>query len=252
MRHLSELEQYPFPDVANDEYAADLASQVGQLHDRGVAVQGAMSQTIFELAWAMYGMENTMLAFYDNPDFVRFLFAEIAERKRAMALQFVRAGVDILRLGDDVGTQRGMMMDPKVWRTFLKPPLAAIIAAARQERPGVPVFYHSDGDIREIIDDLIEVGVTILNPVQPECMDPIEIKKRYGTRLTLWGTIGTQSILPFGSLQQVRQTVKAYMEALAPGGGYVIGPTHSINKDVPWENVSAFYDAVERYGVYEN
>ena len=79
-----------------------------------------------------------------------------------------------------------MMMDPKVWRTFLKPLLAEIIEAARAERPGIPVFYHSDGDIGEIVADLIEVGVTILNPVQPECMDPVEIKKRYGAVLTLW------------------------------------------------------------------
>jgi len=198
----------------------------------------------------MYGMQNLMLAMYDNPGFVHRLFAEIAIRKRAMAVQYARAGVDILRLGDDVGTQRGMMIDPALWRTFLKPLFADIIAAARAEKPGIPVFYHSDGDIREIIDELIEIGVTILNPVQPECMDPIEIKQRYGDRLTLWGTIGTQSVLPFGTPAQVRQTVREYIAALAPGGGYVIGPTHSINQDVPWENIAAFYDAVECFGAY--
>ena len=152
--------------------------------------------------------------------------------------------------GDDVGTQRGMMIDPDLWRTFLKPPFADIIAAARAESPRTPVFYHSDGDIREIIDELIEIGVTILHPVQPECMNPVEIKRKYGDRLTLWGTIGTQSVLPFGTPAQVRQTVKRFVAALAPRGGYVIGPTHSVNQDVQWDNVAAFYDAVECFGTY--
>ena len=245
-----EVERYPFPDVGSDAYAADLPRQVDEYHRDGVAVQGAMSQTVFELAWALAGMENLMVAFYANPGFVHCLFAEIARRNQAMAVQYAKAGVDILRLGDDVGTQRGMMIAPKIWRAFLKPLLGDIIAAARKERAGIPVFYHSDGDIREILDELIKVGVTILNPVQPECMDPVDVKRRYGDRLTLWGTIGTQSILPLGSPSQVRRTVREYIEALAPGGGYVIGPTHSINDDVPWENIAAFYETVERYGAY--
>ena len=250
MRTAAELNDYPFPDVGSDECAKNLRGQVKTLQQKGLAVQGAMSQTIFELAWSMYGMENLMLAFYDNPDFVHALLDKITERKKAMALRYVRAGVDILRLGDDVGSQRGMLINPDIWRAFLKPRLAGIIAAARAERPGIPVFYHSDGDVRPIIGDLIEAGVTILNPVQPECMDPFEIKKRYGDRLTLWGTLGTQTVFPFGTPEQMRRQVKEYIEKLAPGGGYVIGPTHSIEKDVPWENVVAFYEAVGEYGRY--
>jgi len=250
MTTVEELDEFPFPDVGSDEYAVEAAQEVRAHHEQGFAVQGAMSQTIFELAWAMHGMENLMVAFYDNPEFVNRLFDEITARRQAMARQLVKAGVDVLRLGDDVGCQRGMMMHPEIWRAFLKPRLASIIELARKDRPGIPVFYHSDGDVREIIGDLIEIGVTILNPVQPECMDPFEIKKQYGDRLTLWGTIGTQTVFPFGTPEQMRQLVKEYMEALAPGGGYVIGPTHSLNDDVPWENIAAFYEAVERFGVY--
>ena len=155
-----------------------------------------------------------------------------------------------MRLGDDIGTQRGMMIGPATWRKFLKPRLESVIDAARSERPDIPVFYHSDGDVREVIDELIEVGVTILNPVQPECMDPVEIRRRYGHRLTLWGTIGTQTVLPHGTAAEIRAVISEYMATLAPGGGYVIGPTHSINRDVPWENIVAFYEAIREYGSY--
>jgi len=250
METIQELEDYPFPDVGNEEHAAELPQQVAQFHRDGFAVQGAMSQTIFELAWNMFGMENLMVAIHDRPDFVGLLFAKITERKKAMAEHYVRAGVDVLRLGDDVACQRGMMMDPDVWRTFLKPRLAEIIAAGRGIRPDIPVFYHSDGNVKAIIEDLIEVGITILNPVQPECMDPFEVKRDYGDRLTLWGTIGVQTVFPFGTPQRMERMVRDFIEGLAPGGGYVIGPTHSINDDVPWENIVAFYEAVERYGVY--
>ena len=250
METVEELEEYPFPDVGNEEFAAELPQQVAQLHCEGFAVQGSMSQTVFELAWNMFGMENLMVAFSDRPDFVNRLFAEIAVRKKAMAEHYVRAGVDILRLGDDVACQRGMMMKPDLWRPFLKPHLAEIIAAARDIRPSIPVFYHSDGNVSEIVEDLIEVGITILNPVQPECMDPFEVKREYGDRLTLWGTIGVQTVFPFGTPQEIDRLVREFIEGLAPGGGYVIGPTHSIKEDVPWENIAAFYDAVERYGSY--
>lgn len=247
---IEELEAFPFPDVGNDAYARDLPGQVAALHDEGYAVQGAMSQTVFELAWGMTGMEKLLIAFHDDLEFVDCLLDKITERKVEMAIQYVNAGADILRLGDDVGAQNGMMMNPALWRRTLKPRLARIIEAARQARPGVPVFYHSDGDVRSIIADLIEIGVTILNPVQPECMDPFEVKKTFGDRITLWGTLGTQTVFPFGTPQEVDRTVRDYIRELGPGGGYVIGPTHALKRDVPWENVVAFYEAVWRYGAY--
>jgi uroporphyrinogen decarboxylase len=250
MTDTSELDGFPFPDIPGETVPAALAAHVERLHRDGFAVQGALSQTIFELAWNLYGMENLMIAFHDNPGFAHRLFDEITVRKERMARCYAQAGVDILRLGDDVGSQHGMMIGPAEWRTFLKPRLASVIAAAREVRPDLPVFYHSDGDVREIIDELIEVGVTILNPIQPECMDPFEIKARYGDRLTLWGTVGTQTTLPRGTPAEVRNVVREYMRRLAPGGGYVIGPSHSVNRDVPWENIVAFYEAVRDYGEY--
>ena len=197
-------------------------------------------------------MEKLMTDFYTNPQFVERLFDIITNLRIIMARRFVEAGVDVLRLGDDVGAQKGMLISPKIWRRFLKPRLAKIIEEARKIRENIPIFYHSDGNVREIIPELIEIGVTILNPVQPECMDPVEIKRKYGDRLALWGTIGTQSTLPFGTPEEVKITVARMCKEVGKGGGFVISPTHSINADVPWENIVAFYEAVEEFGVYNS
>ncbi len=153
-------------------------------------------------------------------------------------------------LGDDVSAQTGMIMSPATWRRFFKPRLADIIAAARAIAADLPVFYHTDGDCRAIIDELIEIGVTILNPVQPECMDPAEIKRLYGNRLAFWGTIGIQGTLPFGTPADVRREVKRRMESVGRNGGFLIGPSHMIEPEVPWENIVALYEAIDEYGEY--
>lgn len=134
-----------------------------------------------------------------------------------------------------------------MWREWLKPRLASVIEAAKEANPEVLIFYHSCGYIEPIIPDLIEIGVDILNPVQPESMDPERIKKLYGNELAFWGTIGTQTTLPFGTPDEVRQEVKRMIETVGDGGGLLISPTHVIEPDVPWENIMAFVDAVKEY-----
>ena len=108
------------------------------------------------------------------------------------------------------------------------------------------MWYHSDGDISLIIDDLIEVGVTVLNPVQPECLDVHEIQRKYGDQLAFWGTIGTQTVMPFGTPDTVKQTVREMIDLFAPG--LVIATTHVLEPDVPWENILALFEAIEEYG----
>jgi uroporphyrinogen decarboxylase len=143
-----------------------------------------------------------------------------------------------------------MIMSPATWREWFKGRLASIIEEAQAVKPGLPIFYHSDGNPEAIIPDLIEIGVTILNPVQPECIDPVMVKRQYGNHLALWGTIGTQTTMPFGTPEQVRAEVKHRIETVGYDGGLVLGPTHSLEPDVPWENIVALYEAIEEYGVY--
>ena len=245
-----DIAAYPMPDLLAPYRWQHVAPGVQQLHARDLAVMGFMSQTLFEAAWGVRGFENLLMDFYINPELVEALLDRLTEIRVRQAVLFAQAGVDVLRLGDDVGTERGMLISPAIFREWLKPRLARIIRAAREVRPDILVFFHSDGDCREVIEDLIEIGVDILNPVQPECMDPAEIKALYGDRLAFWGTVGTQTTMPFGTPEEVRQVVRERIETVGAGGGLLLAPTHMLQAEVPWENILAFFSAVDEYGTY--
>ncbi len=243
----AEIEDFPWPDMDAVDCVSGLSGEVSALHEQGFAAVG-VGGGIFEYSWYMFGMERLLMELCTDSELALRIFDKFKEIAIARSCQCVRAGVDILRLGDDIASQQGMLLSPELWRRTLKPRLAEIISAARKIRPDLPVLYHSDGNVGAVIGDLIEAGVTILNPVQPEAVNPFEVKRRYGSRLTLWGTVGTQTVLPFYAPDKIRRTIKEYCQVLGKGGGYVIAPTHSIERDVPWENIAAFYDAVEEYG----
>ncbi len=177
------------------------------------------------------------------PTFAESLLDILTELGCVMARDFVRAGVDLLVTGDDVAMQHTMMFSPKLWRRMLKPRLARVIRAAKSVNPDIFIYYHSDGKIDPIVPELIEVGVDVLNPVQPECLDPVEVKKKWGQDLSFWGTIGTQTTLPFGTPDEVRQVVRTRKHEIGTGGGLVLAPTHVIEPDVPYENILAFFEA---------
>jgi uroporphyrinogen decarboxylase len=246
----ADVERYPFPDMTQAWRHADLEGEVAAAHAAGLAAMGQMSQTIFELAWAMRGMESLLMDFHLNPTLATALLDRITEIRCFMASRFAEAGVDLLRLGDDIGTQRGLLMSPQTWRQWLKPRLARVVQAARRVNPTLPIKYHTDGNAGDVIADLCDIGVTILNPVQPECLDQAALKRQFGDRLAFWGCISVQSTLPFGTPEDVRRTVREVIHTVGCGGGLVLGPTHSVGDDVPWENLLALYEAAEQYGVY--
>jgi len=140
------------------------------------------------------------------------------------------------------------MFSPDMWRRFMKTRWAKVWSAARTIKPDIEIFYHSDGNILDIIPDLIEIGVTILNPIQPECLDPLMVKRRFGDRIVLHGTIGTQTTMPFGTPDQVRQTVRERVERLGADGALILAPTHVLEPEVPLANVEAFFEACREYG----
>ena len=247
---VEEVADYPLPDPLNPARYAHLKSAVADLHARDLAAQGELYTTIFETAWAIRGLPETLTDLVLNPDIVETLFDRLTALRIAEARQLAEAGVDVLRLGDDVATQNGMLMSPAAWRRWLKPRLAQIIEAAKAVKPDILVFYHCDGDCRAIIPELIEIGVTVLNPVQPECMDPAQVKAEFGHSLAFWGTVGTQTTMPFGTPEEVRTVVKERIETVGKGGGLLIAPTHILEPEVPWRNIVAFIEAVEEFGVY--
>lgn len=253
MRNLQTREQmleYPLPDIEADYRYLSVASEIGRIKSEGLCTACWMACTIFEIAWYLRGMELLMTDFVDNPDLAETLLDRITVKREIQAWSYAELGADIICLGDDVGSQRGMLMSVDMWRRWLKPRLARVISVANIARPDALIFYHSDGDIRPIIPDLIEIGVDILNPVQPECMDPAELKRTYGNRLSFWGAIGIQKTLPFGTPEDVRREVKTRVETVGRGGGLLLAPSHMIEPEVPWENIVALREAVEEFGAY--
>ena len=243
-----EVVAYPFPDPAEPAFYAHLKGAVNSLHMRDLAAQGELYCTLFETAWAIRGMQELLVDFLINAPMAEILLDRLTAMRVVQARQYAEAGVDVLRLGDDIAMQTGMIMSTDTWRYWVKPRLARIVHAAREVKPDIHIFYHSDGNCRAVIGDLIEIGVTVLNPVQPECMDPAEIKATFGDRLAFWGTIGTQTTMPFATPEEVRATVKQRIETVGKGGGLLIAPTHVLEPEVPWDNIIAFVEAVDEYG----
>ena len=246
-----EVMNYPFPDYMAGECHRHLDDEVQRWHEKGLAVAGELYCTIFETAWYMRGMENLLTDFTLNPDLARALLDRMTALRCMQARRLVEAGVDVLRLGDDVASQQRALMRPQTWRTWLKPSLASVIQAARDVRSDILIFYHSDGNVTELIPELIEIGIDILNPVQPECMNPAKVKRQYGDQLAFWGTIGTQTTMPFGAPDDVRAEIRDRIATVGKGGGLLLAPSHVLEPDVPWDNILAFVAAIEEYGHYK-
>ena len=244
-----EVEAYPFPDVLNEARWEDVARQVEKAHGEGRAAAYFAVQ-VFEPAWYLRGLENMLMDFLTDEKMAAACMGKMCRIQCEIARRAARCGVDMVVFGDDVGSQRSLMMSREVWRRWVKPATAATIAAAKEENPTVIAMYHSDGVIDEIIPELIEIGVEVLNPVQPECMDPVKVKELYGDRLSFLGTVGTQTVMPFGTPGEVRETVRRMIETVGRGGGLTIAPTHMLEPEVPWENIEAFLSAVKEFGGY--
>ena len=147
-----------------------------------------------------------------------------------------------------MGSQKSMLMSPDMWQQYFKPCLVRIIKEVKKVNPNVYIAYHSCGYIEPIIPELIEAGVDILESVQPEAMNPAKLKREFGDRLSFWGTVGAQSTMACGSPQEVKNVVKERLETVGRGGGLIIAPAHTMEREVPYENIAAFFEAVEEYG----
>jgi uroporphyrinogen decarboxylase len=245
-RTLDDLERFPFPDVTGPYVLDGLARQVAEIHARGLAAGGNtphLGGELFEAAWRLRGLENFLVDLVARKEMAHFLLDRLAELARRNAVALARAGVDVLALDDDVGMPGTMMISPDLWREFFRSRLAGIIDAARVAKPDLRVIYHSDGHVEPILGDLVEIGVNGLNPLQPEHMDAARIRRRFGTTLALWGTVGRQTTFAFASPAEIRAEVRERVRTLGPGG-LVLCPAYDIDEpDVPWENIAAFLEA---------
>ena len=242
---VAQLEKLPWPDTSDSRHYAALRRKMEQVHTRGKVAFAGMECTTFELSWYVRGMDNLFQDLAEGNGIADWLLDYFTERSCHVGREFARAGIDIIGLGDDVGMQTGMMLSVPMWRKHLKPRLAKVIAAIREASGNrkVWVHYHSDGDIMPIVEELIEVGVDILNPVQPECMSADELTRRYGRQLGLSGMVGTQTTMPFGTPADVRRRVQEIAALHRDHGARVmIAPTHVLEPDVPFENILALVE----------
>ena len=243
---LHELEAYPWPDFERLDFSY-LRPAVEAIHAKGLAVFVWAECTVWETAWYLRSMENLFVDMACDEKMATCLFDIITDRACFRAKKFAEADADILGLGDDIGMQSAPLMSTEMYRIWLKPRLARIIAAAKAVKPDILISYHSCGYVVPFIDDLIEAGVDILNPVQPECMDFVELHAKYGDRLSFSGTIGTQRLMPYGTPQQIREEVRRNLKIAGPKGGLFCCPTHMLEPEVPWENVEAYVEAVRDF-----
>lgn len=245
---VAQLESLPWPRIMPPDKLDDITRRAAEFHARGLVVSAECECTIFEHSWYLRGMDNLFMDLVEDNGIATWLMDYFTERSIKLARGFVQAGADVIALGDDVGTQRGMMMSVDDWRLHLRPRLKRVIDAIRDaagER-NVLVRYHSDGDIRLILDDLIGIGVDILNPVQPECMPVDEVIEAHRDRLAFWGMVGTQTVMPFGTPDDVRQVVADCARRAREGAAVVVAPTHVIEPDVPDENILALMQAAQQ------
>jgi uroporphyrinogen decarboxylase len=241
-KSLGQMKEYPFPDFINAAYGHQ-KDEVQTLHARGLAATGGMECSIWETAWYIRGMEELMMDMLSEDPMAEYLLDKITELAIVRAKAFAAAGCDILNFGDDIGMQRTIMMSEKLYTDWIKPRFTRLINEVRKDNPQVICLYHSCGYVTPFIPHLIEAGIDVLNPVQPECMDFAELYKEYGDVISFSGTLGTQTTMPFGTPDDVRRVVFDNLEIAGDRGGLLVCPTHMLEPEVPWENVEAYVKA---------
>jgi len=229
------LAGYTFPDPLLETFFADIPGKIAGRPDCFRVFNIGFS--LYERAWTLRGMENLMMDFLDHPDFAHELLRAISDHTIVQVRKALTYDIDAVHFGDDWGQQRGLQMGPALWREFIYPELKRMYGAVKDA--GKYVSIHSCGDVDELFDDLIAIGLDCFNPFQPEVMDVAALIARYRGRLTFHGGLSTQKTLPYGSPAEVRAETRRLL-SLGRDGNYILAPAHAVEADVPLENMLAF------------
>jgi uroporphyrinogen decarboxylase len=230
------FEGYDFPSIEtflDPERKADAIKRVAESPDAFTIVSAALC--LWE-SWYVRGFEDTLMDCAIEQDF----YAELLDRMTALCLGWIKACADIpadgIMMGDDWGDQRGVLIGPERWRRFFKPRYARIFEAIHAQ--GKVAIVHCCGSVRDIMDDIVEIGLDVIESVQPEAagMSPYELKRGWGDRITFWGGLGSQSTIPFGTPAGLREEIRRLRSEMSTGGGYILAPAKPLRPETPIEN----------------
>jgi uroporphyrinogen decarboxylase len=248
---VSDIENYRFPDP----YAPGRFEKAKRDIDRfgkDYFTIGDVEITLFEMAWHLTGLEKYMIGMLCDEPWVRVLDDKVEEWSTGLALNLVKLGANAIWLGEDLGSQTSTLISPEDWRSRFKPRHKRLIEKLKKENPDIIIIMHSDGAVAPLIDDFIEIGVDVYNPVQPNVSgsDPQELKDRYGSRISFFGGIDQQQLLPSGDIKTIRSEIKERINILGKNRGYLLAPAHILQADVAPETIETMISAAKEYGSY--
>ena len=251
----ADLELYPWPDPLDPGFTDGLAEEARELYEETDCALMADSgfKSFWELSYMLRNFTRILVDLKRNPEFVSALLSKLLEINIAATGRFLEAAgryIQVFRAGDDLATQTGPIMSPQIFRAILKPVYKKYFDFVKS-KTNAKIFFHSCGNVVDLIDDLVEAGVEIINPVQVTAMgDTAALKARFGGRVVFWGGIDTQHVMPHGSVNEVEAEVRRRIHDLGPNGGFVLAAVHNIQPDVPPQNIVAMADAAREFGTY--
>ncbi len=246
---LSEIENYPLIDMTVWD-DSKMAAEVADAHAAG-KVSTLFVGHMYESAWQIRGYEQFLMDTIDRPEWAECLLERIFQANMVRAEAAGKAGVMYVKCGDDVANQNALMFNKATWANLIHSRWAKIWQRVGELNRNAKIWYHTDGNCIDIVDEFVDAGLDVLNPIQPECLDIDEIHRRYKGRLSFDGGMGTQSTMPWGTPDDVRARVKELIDKYGRDGGLLISPTHVLEPEVPLANIDAFAEACREYGTFE-
>ena len=252
LEKLKDWDSYKWPDpLMISKEGLEENRQLIQQDGKEYGIIGAVACTMLEGAWYLRGLENFLMDMIENIDFVEELLDNTMEHSLKLSRELLKMGVDIIWWGDDFSMDAGPLLSPELFNKLLVPRYAYMVQEARKIDKNVKIAFHSDGNIEWALDGLIEAGVEIINPLQPDVNDYRAVKKRYGDKLTVWGNVDTRRVMSYGSAEDVVNEVKKVISILSPGGGHLLCSNHTIQSTPrALENTIAFYWAAQSFRNY--
>jgi uroporphyrinogen decarboxylase len=250
--NVKQIENYAWPKVEAFDYRS-ISRQCSRYKDLAIILTGDRLTTrasVFKLAMYLRGMDKFLMDLVLNPNLVEALVAKLLkfhlEHNRRI-FQASATEIDIFMLGDDFGSENGLLLSPSIFRRFFKPALRCLINLAKKFN--LKTMLHCCGGVRELIPDFIEMGLDILNPIQipAEGMDPEDLKREFGKDICFHGSIDVQKELPFRTPDEIRKIVRSRIEILGKNGGFILAPSHNLQPDISVDNVIAMYEAEREY-----